>query len=493
MEKGIPFEIVNRLIPKIQLKKRIILSIIKLITMKTTKTQKSLLVLLFALASLSAMAQQRPLSVGVSTHFINLTPDQYFPSEFWQIGIAKVSLGIPLSDRWSLSPAFAFGNAKTSISMGKSSYWDADLSLQYALTQTKLQPYISVGGGANHFNDNTYGTINAGLGLNYWITNGFALTAHTSFDATPSFTNYWHNSIGLAFKFKGGPKDSDKDGIPDDQDACPTVKGVATAQGCPDADGDGIKDSDDLCPKEKGTAAAKGCPDSDGDGIANAQDECPTEAGKAELKGCPDRDGDGIADKNDACPTEKGTAQFNGCPDTDGDGIADKDDKCPTERGTAASQGCPDRDGDGVVDSQDSCPDQAGTAANKGCPEIKAEEVKQIETKLNMAAKMIQFETGKAVIRPVSYKEIDEIVSIMNQYGQTRFSISGHTDNTGNAANNKTLSDQRATAVKEYIVSKGIAVNRLDAAGFGSDKPIATNATPAGRAQNRRVEIHLAQ
>jgi OmpA-OmpF porin, OOP family len=461
--------------------------------MKTSKIQKSMLALLFVLGSLATMAQQRGVSVGVASHFINFTPDQYFPSEFWQIGIAKVSVGIPLSDRLSISPAFAFGNAKIPGGLDKSSYWDVDASLQYALTQTKLQPYISVGAGANHFGDKTYGTVNAGLGLNYWITNGFALTAHTSFDATPSFTNYWHNSIGLAFKFKSGPKDSDRDGILDDQDACPKVKGTAAAQGCPDADGDGIKDSDDLCPNEKGTTATQGCPDKDGDGVADSKDACPDKAGKVENGGCPDSDGDGILDKNDTCPNEKGTAQFNGCPDTDGDGIADKDDKCPSEKGTAANQGCPDSDGDGIVDSQDKCPTQAGTAAMQGCPEMKAEEVKQIETKLNMAAKLIQFETGKAVIRQVSYKEIDEIVSIMNQYNQTRFNIEGHTDNTGNAANNKTLSDQRANAVKEYITSKGIAASRLDAAGFGSDRPIATNATAAGRTQNRRVEIHLAK
>jgi OmpA-OmpF porin, OOP family len=461
--------------------------------MKTVKIQRSLIALIIAMASLSASAQG-PVTVGVSSHFTNFSTDNYFPPENWQIGIAKLSLGVPLNERLTFSPSFAFGNAKTPGSNEKNAFWDFDfLSLQYALTDTKLQPFISAGAGVNKFNQTIYGTYNAGLGLNYWVTEKVALTAQTNYDATPSFVNYWHNSIGLTFKMRSGPKDSDKDGVPDAQDACPKVKGTAATQGCPDADGDGIADKDDACPNEVGTVATKGCPDKDGDGIADSKDACPDQAGKAENGGCPDTDGDGILDKNDTCPNEKGTAQFNGCPDRDGDGIKDSEDECPTEIGTAANKGCPDRDGDGIVDKTDSCPDQAGVAARQGCPEIKAEEVKQIETKLNMAAKLIQFETGKAVIRQVSFKEIDEIVTIMNQYGQTRFSIEGHTDNTGNAANNKTLSNLRANAVKEYIVSKGINVSRLDAAGFGSDKPVATNATAAGRTQNRRVEIHLAQ
>ena len=461
--------------------------------MKKNKIQKTWLAFFLAMVSLAAVAQ-RPVSVGIASHFVNFSTDKYFPSENWQIGIAKLSAGIPLNDHFSLSPAFGFGNAKAPGGTDKPLFWDLDLSLQYALTQTKLQPFISIGGGVNNFNDRTSGTYNGGLGLNYWLSQNFALTAQTNYDATPSYADYWHNSIGLAFRLNSGPKDSDKDGVPDDVDACPKVKGTAAAQGCPDADGDGVADKDDACPNEKGTAATKGCPDADGDGVANAQDKCPNEAGKSENGGCPDSDGDGVLDKDDACPQVAGLKNFAGCPDTDGDGVADKDDACPTVKGTAANKGCPDdRDRDGVIDSEDNCPDVAGTAANKGCPEIKAEEKKQLETKLNMAAKLIQFETGSATIKPVSFKEIDQIVDIMNQYPVTRFKVEGHTDNTGNAANNTLLSGKRADAVKAYIAGKGINVSRLDAAGFGSNKPIATNTTAAGRAQNRRVEIHLAE
>lgn len=436
------------------------------------------------------MAQDRPVSIGLAGHAVNFSTDKYF--ENWQWGVGKILLGIPISEKLTVSPAFAFGSAKIN-QINSSAFWDLDASLQYALTKTKLQPYLTVGAGANRFEKNTYGTFNGGVGVNYWLSENFALTAQTTYDATPKFDDYWHNTLGLKFRLKSGPKDSDKDGIADDKDACPSVKGVSSANGCPDADGDGVKDSDDTCVNEKGTAATMGCPDNDGDGVANAEDNCPEVFGKTELKGCPDGDGDGVADKDDACPSVKGVIKFNGCPDSDGDGTADNNDKCPNVVGNVANQGCPDGDGDGVSDEQDKCPTQAGTIANNGCPEIKDEEVKQIESKLNLAAKKIQFETGKAVIRQVSYQDIDEIVAIMNQYGWTRFRIEGHTDNVGDAAKNKVLSDNRATAVKDYIISKGINSERLTTEGFGSQKPIASNSSVNGRAQNRRVEIHLEQ
>lgn len=463
------------------------------------KIQKNLLALLLMAGSLSAVAQNRPYYIGISTHWVNLNQKDfdYFGSKNWQatFGPTKISVGIPLTDNISLMPTGSLGVVTVPGQGSNSTFWNLDANIVVSPWKKVFEPYIMAGVGTTRLGGSSYAGVNGGLGLNIWVAEGFAINAQTNYNYLFNYSDnaYLQNSIGIGFRLGGGPKDSDKDGVPDDQDDCPKVKGTAATKGCPDADGDGVADKDDTCPNEAGTAATQGCPDKDGDGIADAKDACPDQAGKVENGGCPDSDGDGILDKNDTCPNEKGTAQFNGCPDTDGDGIADKDDKCPSEKGTTANQGCPDSDGDGIVDSADKCPTQAGTAANNGCPEMKAEEVKQIETKLNMAAKLIQFETGSAKIKQVSYKEIDEIVSIMNQYSSTRFKIEGHTDNTGNAANNKTLSNSRANAVKEYIASKGIADSRLDAAGYGSDKPIATNATPAGRTQNRRVEIHLAQ
>jgi len=256
-----------------------------------------------------------------------------------------------------------------------------------------------------------------------------------------------------------------------------------------DTDGDGVYDIDDLCPTVPGLAQFSGCPDTDGDGIEDSKDECPTVAGIAEFNGCPDTDGDGIPDMKDACPTEKGIAKFGGCPDPDrdGDGIVNEKDKCPDVAGSFIAQGCPDREGDGVMDADDKCPDQPGPASNKGCPEIK-EEVKK---RLAFAARAIQFETGKAVIKPVSYKILDEVVSILNEYPYYDVNVDGHTDNVGKPDKNLKLSQDRAASAVAYLVSKGIPASRLTSAGYGDTKPVADNKTAAGRAQNRRVEFNL--
>ena len=256
-----------------------------------------------------------------------------------------------------------------------------------------------------------------------------------------------------------------------------------------DTDGDGIFDIDDACPTVAGLAQFNGCPDTDGDGIEDSKDECPTVPGVAEFNGCPDTDGDGIPDIKDACPEVPGIAKFGGCPDPDrdGDGIINEKDKCPDVPGSFIAQGCPDRDGDGVMDADDKCPDVPGPASNKGCPEVK-EDVKK---RLAFAARNIQFETGKSTIKPVSYKILDEVASILKEYPYYDVNVDGHTDNVGDDAKNLTLSQDRAAAAVNYLVGKGIDAKRLVPTGYGETKPVADNKTAAGRAQNRRVEFNL--
>ena len=202
-----------------------------------------------------------------------------------------------------------------------------------------------------------------------------------------------------------------------------------------------------------------------------------------------DTDGDGIYDKDDECPETPGLAEFNGCPDTDGDGIEDRNDACPNEAGPKANNGCPyqDRDGDGVLDKDDQCPDVAGTVANKGCPEVSVEIIKQ----LNDYSKTILFDLGKSTIRKESYAVLQNIANIMKEYPNAKFEIEGHTDSQGSDALNMKLSDDRAASVRDYLTTIGMEGNRLTSIGYGESKPIATNATKAGRQQNRRVEISL--
>lgn len=229
--------------------------------------------------------------------------------------------------------------------------------------------------------------------------------------------------------------------------------------------------------------------DTDGDGIVDSLDKCPTIAGIASLQGCPDRDGDGIADADDKCPDVAGLVKYGGCPipDTDKDGINDEQDKCPTVAGVARYQGCPvpDTDKDGVNDEEDKCPNTPGPASNYGCPEIQ----QAVIDKINYAAKNIFFATGSAKLLPKSFKPLNEVVKLMKDDASLKLDIDGHTDNTGKADKNQTLSENRSKAVKAYLISKGLEESRLTAAGHGQDMPVADNKTAAGRAKNRRVEL----
>jgi outer membrane protein OmpA-like peptidoglycan-associated protein len=251
-----------------------------------------------------------------------------------------------------------------------------------------------------------------------------------------------------------------------------------------------------------GKLARKGCPDNDddSDGVPNDIDECPSFAGPASNNGCPekskpvvsnpnvmDSDGDGLEDAIDRCPNAAGPATSLGCPDTDGDGIIDSDDKCPRSKGISAYGGCPDTDGDGLHDGIDSCPSEKGSVANSGCPDIAREDLDILE----LAMRAVQFDTGKSTLKSESYRVLNQIGDIMSRYPNFKLSIDGHTDNTGNAANNQNLSERRAKACYDYLLKKGVPANQVSFQGFGEIKPISSNETLRGRALNRRVEFNL--
>lgn len=101
----------------------------------------------------------------------------------------------------------------------------------------------------------------------------------------------------------------------------------------------------------------------------------------------------------------------------------------------------------------------------------------------------ITFDVGKATIKPESMTELTRIVQLLNENPTLKFSVEGHTDNTGNAASNQTLSEQRSQAVVAKLSEMGIAADRLTASGKGQNNPIADNNSPEGRAKNRRVEF----
>lgn len=316
-------------------------------------------------------------------------------------------------------------------------------------------PFLSagIGGGIYSGRMGGYLPLGGGLQLNAGSVTYFLLQAQYKWSITPKVLgNNMFYSLGFAQNV-GNDEPVAKAELP----AIPTPVVV-------DKDGDGIPDETDLCPDVKGSAA---------------------------LKGCPDSDGDGITDKDDKCPNEKGLSKYNGCPipDSDKDGINDEEDKCKDVAGLARYQGCPipDSDKDGINDEEDKCKDVAGVASNMGCPEIAAAVIE----KINKAAASIFFGTGSSKLLAKSNTALNNVVAVLKANPDYKVDINGYTDNQGDADKNRALSEARANAVQEYLVKKGIEANRLNAAGFGDENPIADNKTAAGRAKNRRVEMKV--
>ncbi len=453
--------------------------------MKRIKISLASLALVATVGSVQAQDENSKWAIGFGINSVDIRTPHQFGDFLKDWGGTKDLNILPAVTKLSVARYIGAGfSAEIEGSLNKikkgfdgysedKSFWSANLQAKYALRRLFttesgwFDPYIKVGGGytayESRFDDKEGGfKALAGGGINFWFTDHLGVNLQTGYHHgfQKNGTDYFQHSAGIVIKF--GSKDTDKDGIPDNKDACPEVAGLKEFNGCPDTDGDGIPDKDDACPQVKGLK---------------------------EFNGCPDTDGDDIADKDDACPEVAGPKEFNGCPDTDGDGIADKDDKCPDVAGPAENGGCPwpDTDGDGVLDKDDLCPEVAGPASNKGCPEPNDDDQKR----LNQYAKTILFDTGKATIKFESAEILNQIINVLKKFPNSRFRIEGHTDSTGKKAKNIELSQNRADAVKIYLIQGGIASERLESKGYGPEKPIASNKNKKGRALNRRVEINL--
>lgn len=239
--------------------------------------------------------------------------------------------------------------------------------------------------------------------------------------------------------------------------------------------------------------------DSDSDGVPDSRDKClGTPLGdQVDANGCSlpkDSDGDGVIDARDQCPGTRAGVKVdaNGCPiDSDGDGVADAVDRCPnTPAGdTVDATGCSvakDADGDGVPDASDRCPrTPTGTRVDAlGCPLLFAGGSR------TLILRGVTFQTGSAVLAAASFGTLDQVAANLRAHPEIRVEVAGYTDDQGALAANRRLSQSRADAVRAYLIRQGVLPGQLVARGFGSANPLDSNLTPAGRARNRRVELH---
>lgn len=274
-----------------------------------------------------------------------------------------------------------------------------------------------------------------------------------------------------------------------------------TVEECPDLDEDedGVPNGIDLCDEEPGTLERQGCPrkDSDGDGIEDKLDACPDTVGTPAWQGCPmpDQDNDGIEDERDACPTEPGPEKSRGCPlkDRDNDDIEDDVDQCPDLPGPPERQGCPesDLDMDNIPNVLDTCAKEPGPPENRGCPAHEVPLVELTRTQIKVSSK-IYFVPDQPRIQERSFEVLNWVAKVMREHPEIPLVMVGaHADDRGDAFEALRMTQARAVAVRQYLIQKGVEEERLQAKGYGQERPIASNATSIGREINRRVEFTI--
>ncbi len=500
----------------------------KKITIRTLRGQAIILVIMLLGWSTIGTAQttDKPWNIGlhggIGQYYGDLGHNLYqFNTTVY--GFGGISASRQLGRYLDLNIFLTKGEIGFSNSSGnfRSEYTTGTINLRFNMlaSDTKIRPYLFAGLGVLMFTDFVttksadidYVAPSFGAGLNISLTPTVMLNLQETFlystedkrDGVINKSNdlFLLHSVGLTFNF-GRKHDADNDGVKDRKDRCAnTPPNIEVDEfGCPfDEDKDGVYNYLDECENTASgiTVNANGCPmDTDGDGVPDYLDKCSNTSSKVmvDANGCPiDTDQDGVADYLDNCPNtpEKVEVDANGCAlDFDGDGIPDYKDKCnnTAPNATVDMFGCTlDTDRDGIPDYLDKCPTLAGVLENEGCPVL----TKEVEKLFEKALQGIKFETGKSTIKQVSAPILNAVVKVMNENPSYKLIVAGHTDNVGGESMNMTLSKNRADAVANYLIGKGVSPARISTEGYGFSKPVDDNTTAAGRTRNRRVELSV--
>jgi len=367
-----------------------------------------------------------------------------------------IRIGSDITKNWGFESAIYYGDTERKSLAGNPDVnllgYGVDV-LYHFMPEGRLVPFLAAGiggrladgpGGSNRL------ALDYGAGLKFFLTESIALRADVRH--VMPFNDRQDNllySVGINFLF-GGEKE--KPVVAETRAAAPAATPVVVL-------------------------------DSDKDGVPDKADKCPmTPAGvKVDRYGCPiDSDNDGVPDYLDKCPgtpanVTSSDVDKDGCPiDSDNDGVPDYLDICPgTPKGMAVDkEGCP----------------MAALEQPKAAPAAATPMEKAIQEKGRVTLKVL-FDFDKAVVKNQYHDEIGNLAEVMKKHPEMKILIEGHTDSVGDAKYNEGLSQRRADAVQKYLVEKfGIDGSRLTAKGYGESRPVASNATKDGRAQNRRVE-----
>ncbi len=397
----------------------------------------------------------------------------------------------------------------------------------------KFEPYAFGGIGLMHFNpvdqgDNALprnankeysrvvGYFPLGVGGQYYVaentavglTGSFNLPLTDNLDDIKKGGNdsYWSIALTIFAFIREGNNDLDGDGLLNDEE-----KRIGTDPLNPDTDGDGLRDgeevrtytTDPLNPDTDGDRLKDGeevrvyhtdplKKDTDGDGLGDGDEVLTYHTDP--LK--PDTDGDGLTDGDEVLKHRTDPLNI----DTDGDTLGDGDEVLKYRTDPLKK----DTDGDGLADNEELLKyktdplvmdtDKGGVDDGKEVqlslnPLDPADDVPIIKIGERIILEGVNFETAKTSLLPQARAILDQVAASLIAYPTAEVAIHGHTDNVGGAKYNMNLSNGRAGAVKEYLVSKGVPASRVATRGFGFTKPIADNSTPQGKAKNRRIEF----
>jgi outer membrane protein OmpA-like peptidoglycan-associated protein len=445
----------------------------------------------------------------------------------------RLSLARPVSDRFQAELGFAYSELRARDVYTTVAPLDFRIKFSPVYSR-KVVPYVFAGLGwlyyryldrPEHVDSDSIskawimfvpmgGGAQIRLDEHFWLEGTGTFHYTRSRDLTPEAVDkwerdsYWTALLGLRFSGGARNKDTDGDGLLNKEE-----KRLGTNPKNPDTDGDGLNDGEEHLTYLTNPLVA----DTDGDGLSDGA-EVKTH-NTDPLK--PDTDGDGLTDGSEVNThlTSPSAA------DTDGDGLSDGAEviqyltdplKADTD-GDSLIDGAEvtqyltdplkaDTDGDGLSDGAEVAQyhtdplkaDTDGGSVNDNIevergsnPLDPADDVPQIEEVIHkpIVLPAILFESDKAVIKPESEAVLIQAYNTLMENAEIEVEIGGHTDAIGSDAANDRLSQRRADSVRQWLVNKGVAPNRLRSVGYGESRPIATNETEEGRALNRRIEF----